>query len=137
MNPVLLDTGCIVALLDRREQYHQVCAQLMRALVHPPVTCEAVLVEAHYLLRHLDGAAQVLLEDVAKGLYQVPFVLSTRAAEVARLMKKYADVPMALADACLVDMATQMGSGRILTLDSDFRTYRWGRNRAFDLLIQL
>jgi uncharacterized protein len=57
--------------------------------------------------------------------------------EVAKLLRKYADVPMGLADACLVDLATQTGHGRILTLDSDFKIYRWGRNRPFELLLDI
>jgi predicted nucleic acid-binding protein len=44
---------------------------------------------------------------------------------------------MDLADACLVDLATEMGTGRILTLDSDFKIYRWGRNRPFELLLEI
>ncbi len=44
---------------------------------------------------------------------------------------------MDFADACLVDMANQLHTGLIATLDSDFRVYRWGRNRSFDLLIDL
>jgi hypothetical protein len=50
-------------------------------------------------------------------------------------MKKYAQVPMDLADACLVHLATELGAGRILTLDGDFRIYRWGKNRPFEWLI--
>jgi len=50
-------------------------------------------------------------------------------------MKRYARVPMDLADACLVALAEVLGTGRILTLDSDFRIYRWRRTRRFDYLI--
>jgi len=44
---------------------------------------------------------------------------------------------MDFADACLVDLANEMKSGRILTLDRDFQVYRWGRSRTFDLLVEL
>src|ERR1022692_4313378 len=137
MNPVVLDTGCIVALLDPRECYHHRCVEGMTALTESPITCEAVIVESCYLLRHRDGAAEAILEDVRRGLYHVPYVLSQRAAEVSRLLKKYADLPMDLADACLVNLATQTGTGRILTLDGDFKIYRWGRNRPFEILLEL
>ena len=50
-------------------------------------------------------------------------------------MKRYARVPMDLADACLVSLADQLGTGRILTLDGDFLIYRWRRTRSFELLI--
>jgi predicted nucleic acid-binding protein len=90
-----------------------------------------------YLLRHVPGADQAILEDIRVGTYRLAHVLASRATDVAQLMKKYSDIPMSLADACLVDLATQVGSGRILTLDRDFKIYRWGRNRAFEMLIDL
>jgi uncharacterized protein len=133
VSSVLLDTGCLVALLDRRERTHLHCVEVVTSLPPPLMTCEAVIVESIYLLRHVRGAAQAILEDVRAGTYQLSHVLSARAAEVARLMKKYAGVPMDLADACLVDLATQLGTGRILTLDRDFTIYRWGRIRPFEL----
>ena len=52
-------------------------------------------------------------------------------------MKKYSNVPMSLADACLVIMAEKLQTGRILTLDRDFEIYRWGKNRPFELLLEI
>lgn len=135
MKPVLLDTGCIVALLDRSELHHVQCAGVMTALEAPLVTCEAVIAEACYLLRGVKGAPAAVLENVEKGAFLIPYRLNDNAARLIRLMKKYANVPMDLADACLVDLAGQYESGRILTLDGDFRLYRWGRNRPFEPLI--
>src|SRR5947207_896299 len=129
MKPVLLDTGFIVARLDRADRNHAQCLAVGDLLTEPLLTCEAVLAESCHLLGHLRGAKETILENVVKGIFQVPFDLSDRAAEVARLLKKYADAPMDFADACLVDLATQSGTGRILTLDGDFKFYRWGKNR--------
>jgi uncharacterized protein len=96
-----------------------------------------VIAEACYLLRGVQGAAQSVLENVECGNFLVPYRLTGRAAKLARLMKKYADRPMDFADACLVDMAGELGSGQILTLDGDFRFYRWGRNRVFELVMDV
>lgn len=137
MNPVLLDTSCIVALLDRSEQYHGQCAEVVAALEEPLITCEAVIAESGYLLRGLPGAPAAVLENVERGVFQIPYRLADGAARLRKLLAKYADVPMDLADACLVDMATDLRTGRILTLDRDFQIYRWGRNRPFELLIEL
>ena len=93
--------------------------------------------ESYFLLRHLAGTRDAILQNIRQGILQIPFRLADRAAEVETLLKKYADVPMDLADACLVDLATQIGTGRILTLDGDFKIYRRGRKRAFELLIEL
>ena len=136
MKPILLDTGCIVALLDRSEQHHRHCAEVISSLVAPLVTCEAVIAESCYLLRGLAGAAQAVLENVESGAFLIPYRLAGNAARVRKLISKYASVPMDFADACLVDLASQFETGRILTLDADFRLYRWGRNRPFQMLLE-
>ncbi|MBI3407536.1 MAG: PIN domain-containing protein [Planctomycetes bacterium] len=137
MTPVLVDTGFIVARLDRSERYHKQCLTVLDDLKAPLITCEAVIVESYFLLRHLPGTRDAILQNIQQGILQIPFRLTDRAAAAETLLKKYADVPMDLADACLVDLATQFGTGRILTLDGDFNIYRWGRKRAFELLIEL
>jgi uncharacterized protein len=134
---VLLDTGCLVALLDRSEQYHRHCVEVVSTISMPLATCEAVIAETCYLLRGVPGAPIAVLENVEKGIIEVPLRLADQAARVARLLKKYADVPMDLADGCLVDLATQCQTGKILTLDHDFKVYRWGKNRSFELLLDI
>jgi predicted nucleic acid-binding protein len=137
VSSVILDTGCIVAMLDRSEQHHQKCAAVVAELESPMVTCEAVIAEACYLLRGVHGAAAAVLLNVERGNFLVPYRLDQRANAVAKLMKKYADVPMDFADACLVDLANTHRTGRVLTLDRDFSIYRWGKNRPFEMLIEL
>ncbi len=134
---VLLDAGPIVALFDKDELHHELCRAALESTKGPLLTCEAVIVEACYLLRHTADAANELLLDVQDNAYTIEYQLAKRAKAVAQLMTKYASVPMNLADACLTDMATELGSGRILTLDSDFRVYRWGRNRPFELVLDV
>jgi predicted nucleic acid-binding protein len=137
VSPILLDTGCIVALLDRSERYHQRCAELVNSLEKPLATCEAVIAKSCYLLPGLKGAPVAVLENVERGIFLIPYRMTENAARLRKLMTEYASVPMDFADACLVDMATDMRTGGILTLDHDFEIYRWGRNRPFDLLIEL
>jgi len=134
---VLLDTGCIVALLDRSERYHRHCVEAVSALDASLLTCEAVIAESCYLLRGLKGAAEAVLQNVERGVFLVPYRAAERASALRALLKKYADLPMDFADACLVDMATELRSQRILTLDRDFHVYRWGRNRPFELLLDV
>jgi predicted nucleic acid-binding protein len=135
VKPVLLDTGVIVALLDRSERNHDACVEIVAELAAPLVTCEAVIAEATYLLRGLRGAADAVLANVERGVFQVPFQLNTAVEAIRALMKRYASVPMDLADACLVHLADVLVTGTILTLDSDFGVYRWRRRRSFELLI--
>ena len=137
MKPVLLDTGVVVALLDRSEKHHAQCVAAIEEMDFPLVTCEAVIAESCYLLRRLPGAAETILENVSRGVFHVPFQLSQSAAPVATIMRKYRDQPADFADACLIHLADELSTGEILTLDRDFIQYRWRRTRRFDLLIDL
>ena len=137
MTPVLLDTGVIVALLDRSEKHHHVCAATVEALAAPLVTCEAVIAESCYLLRRLPGAGEAVLANVAAGVFQIPFQLSRSAPQVHKIFRKYQDREIDLADACLIHLAGEFRTGEVLTLDRDFQIYRWGRNKAFSPLIPL
>lgn len=137
MNATLLDTGVIVALLDRDERHHVQCVEVVSDIVGPLVTCEAVIAEACYLLRRIHGAPEAVIRNVASGVFQTPVRLVDRAGSVEKLLNKYRNVPVDLADACLVDLADQIDTGQILTLDSDFEIYRWRARRKFQLLIDL
>lgn len=137
MKATLLDTGVIVALLDRDERHHSQCVDVVSDIVGSLITCEAAIAEACHLLRRTYGAPDAIIENVANGVFQTPLRLVDRAASIQKLIKKYRDVPMDLADACLVDLADQIDTGQILTLDRDFEIYRWRSRRKFDLLIDL
>jgi predicted nucleic acid-binding protein len=132
---VLLDTSVIVALLVRSERQHATVVEVVSQLDAPLLTCEAVIAEACYLVRDLPGASDAILENVARRVFAVPFRLEQEATAIGGLMKKYRSVPMDLADACLVRLAEIVGTGRILTLDSDFDVYRWHRTRRFERLV--
>lgn len=137
MKPVLLDTGVVVALLQRESFSHAECARVISNLERPIVTCEAVITESCHILRRFPGAPEAVLTNLEQGEFEIPFALSESIPAVRSLMRKYRDVPASFADACLVHMADQLDTGDILTLDSDFVTYRWRRNRPFELLIPL
>lgn len=135
MSLVLLDTGPIVALLDRSERNHIRVRAAFSELDATFVTCEPVIAEACYLLRSLAGAPEAVLENVERGVFQIPLRLSSESGAVRALLKKYRSVPMDLADACLVRLAEVVGSGRVLTLDGDFEIYRWRKTKKFELVL--
>jgi predicted nucleic acid-binding protein len=135
MTPILLDTGVIVALLDRSELRHRECVKSIEAIDAPLVTCEAVITEACYLVRRLRGAREEILKSVAAGTFHIPIQLSDCATAVEGILRKYRDREMDLADACLVHLASELRSGEILTLDRDFLVYRWGGKHSFHSII--
>jgi predicted nucleic acid-binding protein len=128
-NAVLLDTGPLVAFLNGRDRYHEWSTRVLGEVETQILSCEAVLSEACFLLRHSKGGREAVLKLVERGLVRIPFRLEAESASVRRLLTRYASVPMSLADACLVRMSEQSPDSLVLTLDRDFKIYRrQGRN---------
>ena len=121
---VIADTGPLVALLDRREAHHVWIREQSKELNVPWMTCEAVLAEAWYLLRRWPSAQDAMLKMVDDGRIEIGFSLGQQIGAVQALRNAYRDVPMSLADACLVRMAELYDDHSVCTLDTDFRVYR-------------
>jgi predicted nucleic acid-binding protein len=119
---VLVDAGVLVALLSRRDSHHQWAVPQARGHTLPWRTCEAVLSEAFHLLgaRGAPGLSALL----RRRALIAAFDLDNDVESVLKLLQKYANVPMSLADACLVRMSETLPEPIILTTDSDFRIYR-------------
>ena len=119
---VLVDAGFLVALLVKRDSNHRWAAA--ESLKHPPPwkSCEAALSEAFYLLGAKGAPALAAL--MRRGAVLCSFKLGDDFESVLALMDKYADVPMSLADGCLVRMCETLPKPVLLTTDSDFRVYR-------------
>ena len=137
MKPVLLDTGMIVALLDPTDSLHTRCSDAMADVGAPLVTCETVIAESCYLLRDVEGAAEAILHSVATREFLIPISLADATVPVRRIMAKYRDRNVDLADAFLIHLADEFSTGDILTVDRGFRVYRWGRNNHFQVLVDL
>lgn len=121
---VIVDTGPLVALLVASESWHSWVTETMQNLPAPFLTCEAVLVETAFLIAQVPNGKERFFDLLESGLLVVQFSISEERAELRKLMKKYADLPMSLADACLVRMAELNPQSSILTLDSHFGIYR-------------
>ena len=134
MNPSgsLLDTGPIVALLSKDDAEHASAKQLFSESLTPFRCCEAVVAEACFLMRRVHSAGpQEVIALGRKGVYETSFSLQDDWMNVERLLRKYANRPISLADACLIHCAEIYQEPRILTFDSDFAIYRWSRNKRF------
>jgi uncharacterized protein len=129
---VLLDTGPLVALLSKDDADHERATQLFASCLSPLLCPEAVLAEACFLMRRVDvgGPAEVLALG-RKGVFALSMSLDEHWSNVEALLKKYSDRPISLADACLIRSAEIHQEARILTFDTDFRVYRWSRNKKF------
>lgn len=132
--PVLIDAGPLVAYLVREEEQHEWVRDQFALRRPPMLTCEPVLTEAAYLVGQAQGRSTALLELLERGVIQVAFNLAAEVQPVRRLMERYQNVPMALADACLVRMAEMREEATVFTLDSDFAIYRKHGRRVIPVL---
>ena len=118
----LVDASFLVALLNRRDTHHSWALEQARRLPPPWMTCEPVLSEAFHIV---EGRGVLTLDALLRrGTLALAFHLADDLEQVLRLMRKYAQVPMGLADACLVRMTETLNDPVLLTTDRDFRIYR-------------
>ncbi|ASC72993.1 hypothetical protein XM38_039540 [Halomicronema hongdechloris C2206] len=132
---LIIDTGPLVAIINRRDQWHEWAVNEL-SLIQPPLfTCEAVISEAHFLLGRVHNGREALMGLLADRLVQIPWQLSEELDSVRKLLQRYRSVPMSLADACLVRMAEQYSGSKVFTIDGDFRIYRMDRDQIIPAII--
>ena len=131
---IIVDTGFLVALLNRTEQSHTWVKTQLSNISSPLLTCEPVITETCFLLQKIYQEEDTVLNLIDRGKIQIPFHIDEESLIIRELMQRYQSVPMSLADACLVRMAEIYPNSILLTLDSDFRIYRKNKNEVIPLL---
>jgi predicted nucleic acid-binding protein len=132
MRSALLDTGFLVALLDRSERSHEACLEIFEDLQGELLSTEPVLTEAVYLLGPSVRAQRACIEFFVNGGAALVPQSADSLSRACTLMEKYEDVPMDFADATLVVLAEETGVNEVLTLDRrGFGVYRIRGRKAF------
>ncbi len=135
-NVVIVDSGCLVALLNKRDIYHQWIKTQLSKINPPLITCEAVISESCFLLERFEQSQkQDIMKLMQIGFIVTPFCLQTEIENIQQLMLKYQNVPMSFADACLVRLSEKYTNSSILTLDSDFNIYRKQTNQIIPVIM--
>jgi predicted nucleic acid-binding protein len=124
-----------VAYLDGRDQHHRWALERFSEITPPMLTCESVISEACFLTRRLTGGIRSVLLLVEHGAVRVAFSLQEEVDAITTLVNRYRNVPMSLADACLVRMSEIVPDCSVLTTDGDFRVYRRQGRKSIPLLI--
>jgi predicted nucleic acid-binding protein len=124
----LVDTGILFAYLSADDQDHRWAVGQLEAARPPLLTCEAVVTETAYLLSRHRANPEGIWSFLRRGALKIALDLQAEFESVAALMGRYQNVPMDVADACLVRMSELHRDCLLLTTDSDFRIYRrYGR----------
>jgi predicted nucleic acid-binding protein len=122
--PAIVDTGPLVAFFDRAERHHHWVAERIEEIEAPLLTCEPVLTEASYLLARYPRAQDALFELLQNGALSLAFRIEEHVGPLRKLLQRYRDRPISVADACIVRMTEIYERHAVLTLDSDFSVYR-------------
>ncbi len=131
----LIDTGAILALLDRTDRWHRICVEAFQQLRLPLVTSEAVLAELFHLVGDSRHDMDAAWRFVRSGAIKLAGIEDAELPPIQALMLRYWDRPMDFADATLVYLAKREGLSTIFTVDyADFETYRIEGRRRFRVL---
>lgn len=130
----ICDAGPLVALLSERDRYHRWAKEAFARIAPPVLTCEIVLAEAWHLLRGRANGQAALLVLLSTGGIAIEFSLADELSAVRRLVARYQDRPMSLADACLVRMSELVDDSSVITLDEDFHVYRRNGRQVIPLI---
>jgi len=132
---VLADTGPLVALFHEDDAAHDWALARFQEFTETLLTCEAVLTEAIHLLRKVLPAHVNLLSLWERDLLRIGFSAENEKGAIHRLLRRFANIPISFADACLVRMSEVHVNCVVWTLDSDFRVYRRSGRQSIPLVI--
>jgi predicted nucleic acid-binding protein len=133
---ILVDTGGVLAAVDPKQTHHMAAAYVLR-LPRRRIMSPFVLAELDYLIVRNAGQEQALslLNDVARGAYQLESFDSSDIAAAIAVINRYAALNLGLADASIVILAERYQCADILTLDQrHFRTVLGPGGKPFRLL---
>jgi predicted nucleic acid-binding protein len=131
----LIDTGALLALLDRDDKWHSACVAAFGGMRLPLGTTYAVLAELFHLLGESKKEHDAAWQLLRSGGITILALEDADLPALQLLMDRYRDRPMDFADATLVHVATKHTVADILTIDhDDFETYRWSGKRRFRIV---
>ena len=131
----VIDTGAILALLDRNDRWHEPCRNAFRQMRLPLLTSQAVLTELFQLVGDGRREMESAWKFVRSGALVLGTIEDAELPQLRALMLRYWDRPMDFADATLVHLANRESLSVILTMDqADFATYRLEGKRRFRVL---
>lgn len=134
---IVLDTGGLYAALDANETLHGRAVAALVTATPPRLLSPFVLAELDYLIasRVGDQAQKALIDEVARGAYQLETISSEDIGHARRIMERYADLRIGLVDASVVVLAHRHRTLELLCTDErHFRALRGTGGKPFRLL---
>ena len=136
MKKILIDSGPLIALFDRNDDYHQASVEFIKKNKSELITTLSSITEVLHLLDFNRNAQIDFLSWVDAGAVTVESISTEDFQRIKELIIKYSDLPMDFADACLVFLAEKLDINKVATVDRDFDIYRIKGRRSFTTFIK-
>jgi predicted nucleic acid-binding protein len=132
--PILIDTGPIVAILSLSDEHHESCVNQLKHITGPIITCWPVVTEAAWLLQTVPAGVDKLMRSLQHGPFTLATLELTDVRPIMEILNKYADLRVQLADAALLHLANRDGIDDLFTLDRrDFGVLKKTRGKKLRL----
>jgi len=132
---LLLDTGPLVAAIDRSDKHHARCAALLESAEGPLLVPTTVIVEVCWLLEERPDIEAAFLTSIATGEFEHVTITAADLARMAELVRAYADLPLGAVDASVIAVAERLKLTDVATLDRrHFTVVRPKHTAALNLL---
>lgn len=134
---ILVDSSGLLSALFADQRHHEACAEALRKAAAPRILSPFVLAETDYLIQKFGGldAELLFLDEVARGVYELPCFDEHDVAQAREIITKYRDLEIGLADASIAVLAERYECRDVLTVDHrHFRALRHSGRRTFRIL---
>jgi predicted nucleic acid-binding protein len=132
---LLIDTGAILAILDKNDRWHAPCLATFLQLRLPALTSEAILTEVLHLVKRSRTEMETVWKFLRSGAVALATIDHSELPLVHALMSRYRDHPMDFADATLVHLADRESLSVVFTIDrAGFETYRIAGKQRFRII---
>jgi predicted nucleic acid-binding protein len=119
-----MDSGPMIALFDSSDKYYSIAKDFVEGNTSELLTSIASVTETMYMLDFNKNAQIDFLEWLIRGAVQIIDIGIDELDRIKVLLKKYQDLPMDFADACLVCIGEKFNINEVATIDRDFSIYR-------------
>lgn len=122
---LILDTGPVLAALDKSDPDHPACAKLIKQSKEELILPSPILVELDYLFDRTigDQALPALISEIRDGVFRVEDCTLEDYARIQELLTQYTDAQIGFVDAAVLSIVERLDEPKLATLDRRHFTF--------------
>ena len=116
---LILDTGPLLAALDRSDRNHEACAHLLQTTTEQLAIPAPILSEVDFWMSESmgTGAFVALLDEIIEGIFRVEELTPGDYERVNELCRAYSDLRIGFVDAAVLAVTERLDEPKLATLD--------------------